>query len=88
LKPTQADALIAGYRAGRTDALIAGYRAGRTDALIAGYRAGRTMVELGGEFGIDRRTVSTHLRRAGVSSRRGGLDQGQVLEAAGLYEAG
>jgi len=46
------------------------------------------MQELGAEFGIDRRTVSTHLRRARVSSRRSGLDQDQVLEAARLYEAG
>jgi DNA-binding transcriptional ArsR family regulator len=60
----------------------------QVDALIAGYRAGRTMEEIGAEFGIDRRTVSTHLRRAGVSSRRGGLDQNQALEAALLYEAG
>jgi hypothetical protein len=46
------------------------------------------MEELGVEFGIDRRTVSIHLRRAGVSSRRGGLDLDQVHEAARLYEAG
>ena len=45
------------------------------------------MEELGVEFGIDRRTVSTHLRRAGISSRRS-LDEDQVQEAARLYEAG
>jgi hypothetical protein len=59
----------------------------QVDALIAGYRAGTSMEELEAEFGIDRRTVSTHLR-AGVVIRRGGLDQAQAAEAAGLYEAG
>jgi DNA-binding transcriptional ArsR family regulator len=46
------------------------------------------MEELGAEFGVDRRTVSTHLRRAGVVIRRRGLDQAQTAEAARLYEAG
>lgn len=46
------------------------------------------MEDLGAELGIDRRTVSTYLRRARVGTRRGGLDQDQVLEAARLYEAG
>jgi len=41
------------------------------DALVAGYGAGRTMKELAGEFGIDRRIVSSHLRRAEVLARRG-----------------
>jgi DNA-binding transcriptional regulator LsrR (DeoR family) len=57
-------------------------------SLVAGYQAGRTMKELAAEFGIDRRTVSTHLRRAGVRSRRGGLDQEQAVDVARLYEAG
>jgi DNA-binding CsgD family transcriptional regulator len=63
-------------------------RPAQVEALIAGYRSGKTMKELASEFGIDRRTVSTHLRRAGVSSRRGGLDDEQVVEATRLYEAG
>jgi len=46
------------------------------------------MRELAAEFGIDRRTVSTYLRRAGVAVRRGGLDQEQTIEAARLYQAG
>jgi hypothetical protein len=58
------------------------------DALIARYQSGCTMRELSAEFGIDRRTVSTYLRRAGVAVRRGGLDQEQTIEAAGLYQAG
>jgi len=58
------------------------------DALIARYQSGCTMRELAAEFGIDRRTVSTYLRRAGVAVRRGGLDQEQTIEAARLYQAG
>jgi len=45
------------------------------------------MVDLAAVFGIDRRTVSAHLRRAGVR-RRGSLDDQQTAEAARLYEAG
>jgi DNA-directed RNA polymerase specialized sigma24 family protein len=45
------------------------------------------MEELGVEFGTDRWTVSTHLRRARISCRRG-FDEDQVHEAARRYEAG
>ena len=58
------------------------------DALIAGYKAGKTMKDLASEVGIDRRTVSTYLRRAGVAVRRGGLDQHQAIEAIRLYGTG
>ena len=58
------------------------------DDLVASYRAGRTMKEIAAEFGIDRRTVPAYLRRAGVETRRGGLDDRQALEATWLYEAG
>jgi hypothetical protein len=58
------------------------------DEVIAGYRTGRTMKQLAVEFRIDRRTVSSYLRRAGIARRRGGLDQEQTREAARLYEAG
>jgi len=60
----------------------------RVDALVAGYQSGRTMKELAAEFGINRRTVPAHLRRAGVPIRRGGLDHDQVADAVNLYEAG
>lgn len=46
------------------------------------------MRELATDIGVDRRTVSTYLRRAGVAVRRGGLDQKRAVEAAQLYEAG
>jgi predicted transcriptional regulator len=51
----------------------------QVDALLVGYEAGRTMKELAAEFGIDRRTVSTYLRRASVDVRRGGLDPEQAV---------
>jgi DNA-directed RNA polymerase specialized sigma24 family protein len=63
-------------------------RPARVDALVAGYQPGRTTKDLAAEFGINRRTVPVHLRRAGVPIRRGGLDHDQVAEAVGLYEAG
>lgn len=56
--------------------------------MVAGYQAGRTMSGLAAEFGIDRRTVSTHLCRAEIATRRGGLDQQRAHETADLYEAG
>lgn len=46
------------------------------------------MKGLSAKFGIDRRTVSTDLGSSRGRFRRGGLDQEQTIEAAGLYEAG
>jgi hypothetical protein len=46
------------------------------------------MKELAAEFGVNRLTVFTHVRRAGVRTRRGGLDEEQAVEATRLYEAG
>jgi len=46
----------------------------QVDALVAGYEAGRTMKELAAEYGINRMTVSAHLRRAGAALRRPGLN--------------
>jgi hypothetical protein len=60
----------------------------QVDALVTGYQSGKTMKELAAEFGINRVTVSGHLRRAAVVPRRGGLDQEQAGEAARLYEDG
>jgi hypothetical protein len=60
----------------------------QVDTLLASYQTGKTMKDLATEFGIDRRTVSTHhLRQAGIGTRRGGLDENQMIEAAQLYEA-
>jgi DNA-binding CsgD family transcriptional regulator len=53
----------------------------QVDALIAGYQSGRTMKELAAELGINRLTVSAHLRRAQVTTRQGCLDREQTVEA-------
>jgi len=63
-------------------------KSAEVDALVAGYETGKTMEVLAAEFGIDRRTVSTHLRRAEVPVRRGGLVHEEAIEAGRLYEAG
>jgi hypothetical protein len=55
-----------------------------TDAIIAGYRAGATVYELGGQYGIDRRTVAIVLKRHGVQMRRQGLRPEQIEEAVRL----
>lgn len=60
----------------------------QVNALIAGYQLGKTMKELAAEFGVNRLTVSAHLRRAGVPIRRCGLDHDQADEAVRLYKAG
>ena len=46
------------------------------------------MKDIAVEFGVDRRTASTHLRRAEIATRQRGLDEGQAQQAADLYEAG
>jgi hypothetical protein len=55
---------------------------------VAGYETGKTMKELAAEFGINRVTVSAHLHRANVPTRRGGLDEGRADEAGRPYQAG
>jgi DNA-binding CsgD family transcriptional regulator len=60
----------------------------QVDALVRGYEAGQTMSELAAEFGINRLTVSRHLRRVGVILRRTGLGPLGANEVANLYEAG
>jgi len=57
-------------------------------ALIQGYVAGATTYELGAQFGIERRTVSTILHRHGVPMRRRGLTPDQVDLAIHLYNLG
>lgn len=55
---------------------------------MAGYEAGKSIKELAAEFGINRMTVSSYLRRTGAPLRRPGLDAEQTAEAVDLYEAG
>jgi transposase len=56
--------------------------------MITGYQAGATVYELGRQFGVNRKAVSTILRRYGVSMRRQGLHSEQIEEAARLRAAG
>lgn len=56
--------------------------------LITGYTSGATVYELGEQFGIERRTVSTILHRHGVPMRRRGLTEQQIDEATQLYHHG
>lgn len=46
------------------------------------------MRELAAEFGVNRLTVATHLRRAEIPIRRGRLTSDEIREAARLYEQG
>ncbi|HKR48974.1 MAG TPA: hypothetical protein VJT72_05220 [Pseudonocardiaceae bacterium] len=62
--------------------------ADQVQELIAGYQAGATVYELGDQFGIERRTVSTVLRRHGVPMRRRSLSSNQVDTAIHLYILG
>ncbi|GAB3394099.1 hypothetical protein GCM10027360_86970 [Amycolatopsis echigonensis] len=62
--------------------------ADQVQELIAGYEAGATVYELGGRFGIERRTVSNILHRYGVPMRRRGLSPEQVDDAVHLYNLG
>ncbi|MBK0868759.1 helix-turn-helix domain-containing protein [Saccharopolyspora sp. HNM0986] len=56
--------------------------------LIEGYKSGATVYELGDQFGIERRTVSTILHRHGVPMRRRGLSEEQIDDASRLYQQG
>ncbi|MGI8311768.1 hypothetical protein [Saccharopolyspora hattusasensis] len=56
--------------------------------LIEGYQSGATVYELGDQFGIKRRTVSTILHRHGVPMRRRGLAEEQIDDAVRLYNEG
>nr|WP_255426810.1 hypothetical protein [Pseudonocardia sp. C8] len=56
--------------------------------MIEGYTSGATVYQLGDQFGIERRTVSTILHRHGVPMRRRGLSAEQIDDAARLYHQG
>ena len=56
--------------------------------LVAAYKSGASTYELAEQFKIHRTTVSAHLRRQGVEMRFQGLTEGQVVQAARLYQAG
>ena len=60
----------------------------QVDVLVAQYREGATLVELASVFGVNRRTVATHLTRREVTIRRGQFDPSRIHEAADLYLSG
>ncbi|ADX73319.1 MAG: hypothetical protein CMH36_10630 [Microbacterium sp.] len=60
----------------------------QVDDLVAQYREGATLVELASVFGVNRRTVATHLARREVTIRRGRFDPSRIHEAADLYLSG
>lgn len=60
----------------------------QVDNLVAQYREGATLMELASVFGVNRRTVATHLTRREVTIRRGRFDPSRIHEAADLYLSG
>lgn len=56
--------------------------------LVTGYRAGATVYELAAEFGITRATVSAHLKRRGIQTRRRPPSTEAIDEMVRLYEQG
>jgi hypothetical protein len=58
------------------------------DRLVERHESGAQMVELAAEFGIDRRTISHHLRKRGVALRPYPPTDSQVDEMVRRYESG
>ena len=55
--------------------------------LVNAYRAGSTILQLAGQYRVNRNTVMAHLRRAGVP-RYSGWTAETTAEARQLYESG
>ena len=70
---------------GMTQTLL---RPEQVDDLVAQYHKGATLVELASLFGVNRRTVATHLTRREVAIRGGRFDPSRTHEAADLYLSG
>lgn len=56
--------------------------------LIADYQAGQTIYQLAKSYGVNRHTVTRHLRRAGIRLRMDGLSPEQIEQAVDLYAQG
>lgn len=61
---------------------------GQVAAIAAEYEAGKTVYEISEALDVPRTMVSTHLKRAGVVTRRRPLTENQIDEAVRLYESG
>jgi transposase-like protein len=60
----------------------------QVEQVVQQYQAGDDMRIVAERWGISRKTVAEHLRRAGVTPRRQGLSSEQVRTAIQLYAAG
>ncbi|GAB3286059.1 hypothetical protein GCM10027456_81840 [Kineosporia babensis] len=60
--------------------------AGQVQELVEGYVSGLSTYELAERFGVQRQTVSRHLRLQGVEVRRRGLDEQGFGEVVRLYQ--
>jgi hypothetical protein len=60
----------------------------RTRALIDGYRQGSTVYQMGGQFGIVRRTVDKILTHNGVRTKHLGLSRDEADQAAEIDGSG
>lgn len=58
------------------------------EAVVARFQAGESMAKLAREFGCNRRTISGHLRAAGLSAPRTTFTVRQVDEMVRLYAGG
>jgi len=58
------------------------------DRLVEGYQAGKSVYQLAPLFGINRQTVSLHLKRRGVAMRRQRLDESDRPEIERLRAEG
>lgn len=63
---------------------------GEVEAVVEKYRAGRTLTQLATEFGVNQRTIATHLERCGVPRRVNlrKMTADDVVEAARRYRTG
>jgi len=60
----------------------------QVDRLVEGYLAGKSVYQLASLFGINRQTVSLHLKRRGVTMRMQGLAESDRPEIERLRAAG
>lgn len=56
--------------------------------LLNRYQSGETMVQIGDRYGINRRTVSTYLQKAGLHSRHQTMDDEKIARSIDLYNSG
>ncbi|WP_307198327.1 hypothetical protein [Nocardioides zeae] len=56
--------------------------------LVDSYQSGATVYELAAQFGIDRRTVSAHLKRQGIATRFQSPTEQDIDQMIRLYRTG